>query len=63
MEKYLSAKQVAEILNVCLKTAYDVIEKMPHLQQPVRVSERIFKRYLDEHTVYPIQMKKGRKAG
>ena len=54
MERYLSAKQVADILGCSNKTAYNVIHKMPYLDQPLRVSERILKQYIEDHTVYPV---------
>ena len=58
MERYLSAKQVAEILNCSDKTAYNVIHEMPFLERPLRVSERILKQYIEDHTVYPVISKR-----
>lgn len=58
MEQYLCAKDVADALKCSSKTAYDVIHSMPCLKRPLRVSERIFKRWLEDHTVYPMPAKR-----
>ena len=53
IERYLTAKQVAEIMNCSEKTAYNLIYKMPYLEWPLRVSERVLKQYIEDNTVYP----------
>ena len=60
MEKYLSPAQVAEQLSVSKRKAYDIIYSGPHIQSPVRVSERVLRDWIDRNTVYPM---KRRKAG
>lgn len=61
MERMLSPEQVAEILSVKKSTAYTVIHQMPHMERPLRVSERALREYIESKMVYPIQMTKKRK--
>lgn len=58
MERMLSPEQVAEILSVKKSTAYTMIHQMPHMERPLRVSERALREYIESRTVYPIQMAK-----
>ena len=63
MERYLSAKKIADLLEISRRSAYDLIYKMPcYLDQPLRVPERIFKQYLEEHTIYQPERLKGRRT-
>lgn len=55
LDRYLSPAQVAEALSVSKRKAYDIIYQMPHLESPLRVSERIIKAWIEQRTVYPVQ--------
>lgn len=55
LDRYLSPAQVAEALSVSKRKAYDIIYQMPHLEWPLRVSERIIKAWIEQRTVYPVQ--------
>lgn len=55
IDRYLSPAQVAEALSVSKRKAYDIIYQMPHLEGPLRVSERIIKAWIEQRTVYPVQ--------
>ena len=55
LDRYLSPAQVAEALSVSKRKAYDIIYQMPHLDRPLRVSERIIKAWIEQRTVYPVQ--------
>lgn len=54
MERYYSPKQVAEILAISKSKAYEIIDQMPRLQSPLRVSERALRDWIERHTVYPL---------
>ena len=59
IERFLTVKQVAEIMHCSLKTAYNMIyTKMPYLQWPLRVSERALKQYIEDNTVYPARARR-----
>lgn len=62
MERLLSPEMVAEIMSISKRSAYTVMYKMPHLQQPLRVSERALKEYIESRTVYPIEVKRRKRA-
>lgn len=62
MERMLSPEQVAEILSVKKSTAYTVIHRMPHMESPLRVSERALREYIESRMVYPIQPKRRKRA-
>lgn len=54
MERYYSPKQVAELLAISKSKAYEIIDQMPRLQSPLRVSESALKDWVARHTVYPL---------
>ena len=54
MEKLLSPPQVAEIMSISTRSAYTIMHRMPHIPQPLRVSERALRDYIDRQTVYPM---------
>ena len=58
MDKFLDSNQVAEIISCSRRKAYEIIERLPHLPSPVRVSERELKRWIDENMVYPQQRRR-----
>jgi len=63
MERMLSPDQVAEILSISKSSAYTVIHRMPHMESPIRVTERALRDYIESKMVYPIQMvRKKRRA-
>lgn len=66
METFLTPKDVAEILRVSRRKAYDIMNGMPHLDSPLRVTERHLIAWVNERMVIPegrtthgIQMRKG----
>lgn len=62
MERLLSPEQVAEILSVKKSTAYTIIHRMPHMESPLRVTERALRDYIESKMVYPIQVRQRRRA-
>ena len=54
MERFYSPAQVAEQLNISRRRAYDIINALPHIQHPLRVSERALKDWIERNTVYPM---------
>ena len=61
MERLLSPDQVAEIMSISKRSAYTVMNRMPHMEQPLRVTERALREYIESRMVYPIQMKRTKK--
>lgn len=61
MERLLSPDQVAEIMSISKRSAYTVMYRMPHMEQPLRVTERALREYIESKMVYPIQMKQTKK--
>jgi hypothetical protein len=53
MEKYLSPAQVAEIMSISKRKAYEIMYQMPYIPGPLRVSERALRGWIEQHTVYP----------
>ena len=53
LDRHYSPAQVAELLSVSRRHAYDIIYKLPHLESPIRISERVLKTWIDQNTVYP----------
>ena len=49
----MSAADVAETLNVSLRTAYTYMGEMIHLERPLRVTEGNLKLWIAQHTVDP----------
>ena len=54
MERYYSPKQVAELLSISKSKADEIIDQMPRLQSPLRVSEAALKDGVARHTGYPL---------
>ena len=54
MERYLSPAKIAEHLDCSKRHAYDIIYQLPHLENPLRVSERVLARWIEQNTVYPV---------
>lgn len=61
MVKLLSADDVAAILKVSKRTAYNLMLDMPHLEKPRRVSEWALTDWLNSKTVEPKKRKKEKK--
>ena len=53
LDRHYSPAQVAELLSVSRRHAYDIIYQMPHLESPIRVSEKVLRAWIDQNTVYP----------
>ena len=62
MERLLSPEQVAEIMSISKRSAYTVMNRMPHMEQPLRVTERALKEYIESKMVYPIQVRRKKRA-
>lgn len=58
MERLLAPDQVAEIMSISKRSAYTIMNQIPHMQQPLRVTERALREYIESKMVYPIQMAK-----
>ncbi len=58
MERYLSPAQIAEIMSISKRQAYNIMYQMPYIPSPLRVSERVLKDWLERHTVYPVQQRR-----
>lgn len=58
----MSPDQVAEIMSVSKRSAYTVMNRMPHMQQPLRVTERALREYIESKMVYPMPIKRKRRA-
>ena len=61
MERLLSPEQVAEIMSISKRSAYTVMNRLPHMQQPLRVTERALREYIEQRTVYPMEYMKQRR--
>jgi hypothetical protein len=62
MEKMLSPEQVAEIMSVSKRSAYDHMHRMPYMESPLRVKERDLREYIESRMVYPMPIKKSKRA-
>lgn len=60
MVAMLTADDVAVALKVSRRSAYTVMRAMPHMERPLRVTERALAEWVDHRTVYPTEA--GRKA-
>ena len=58
MERFYSPAQVAEIMSISKRQAYNIMYQMPYIPSPLRVSERALKDWIERHTVYPVQRRK-----
>jgi hypothetical protein len=59
MDKMLSPKQIMELMSISKRKAYDIIYQMPHIEGPLRVSERALKAWIEQKTVYPAKRRAG----
>ena len=62
MEKMLSPEQVAEIMSVSKRSAYDHMHRMPYMDSPLRVRERDLKEYIESRMVYPMPERRRKRA-
>lgn len=62
MEKMLSPEQVAEIMSVSKRSAYDHMHRMPYMDSPLRVRERDLREYIESRMVYPVPAKRRKNA-
>ena len=54
----LTVEDIAEILQVGVRTAYKIMHQMPHLQRPMRCTEQALTAWIAENTVEPLGRKK-----
>lgn len=52
----LKAEDVARELNVSLRTAYNIMHEMFHVQRPLRVTEEALQTWIAENTAAPAGM-------
>lgn len=52
-DRLLKAAQVAEILQVGVRTAYTIMHDMEHVERPFRVRESALERWILEHSAGP----------
>jgi predicted DNA-binding transcriptional regulator AlpA len=53
MVKLLKPEEVAKILNVSRRTAYEYMRQMPHMEEPFRVAEEALEAWIRAKTVAP----------
>lgn len=53
MERMLTASDVAERLAVSKRSAYDIVHRLPHMEDPLRVERRVLESWIAERMVYP----------
>jgi len=58
----LSPEMVAEIMSVSKRKAYDIMNNIPHIARPLRVSERDLREYIRDQMIYPMPVKRKRRA-
>ena len=58
MERMLTPEDVAQVLSVSRRTAYDYMTQMPHLDRPRRVSEYSLHEWIMERTIDPTARKR-----
>ena len=58
----LSPEQVADVLSISKRSAYTKMAQMPHMECPLRVRERDLKEYIDSKMIYPVPVRKRRRA-
>ena len=55
MDRMLAVDDVARILAVCRRTAYEVMKRVPHMARPMRCTETALRAYIAENTVHPAE--------
>lgn len=58
----MSPDQVAQIMSVSKRSAYDHMHRMPYMENPLRVKERDLREYIDGKMIYPMPVKRKRRA-
>ena len=58
----LSPQEVADIMSVSKRSAYTIMYQMPHMEQPLRVSERALRDWINGKLVYPVLNTKRKRA-
>lgn len=53
IEKYLSPAEIAERLSISKRQAYNILYQVPHIERPLRASERAVKEWIEKHLIYP----------
>lgn len=49
-------------MSISKRSAYTVMNQIPHMAQPLRVTERALKDYIEGKMIYPMPVKKRRRA-
>lgn len=62
VDRLLSPEQVAEIMSVSKRSAYDHMHRMPYMDSPLRVRERDLKEYIESRMVYPMPERRRKRA-
>ena len=58
MERFLSPAQIADVLSISKRQAYNIIYQLPHIERPLRLSEKALREWVERSTVYP-KIKRG----
>lgn len=62
IDRLLSPEDVADIMSISKRSAYTVMHRIPHMDSPLRVTERALREYINERMVYPMPVKRKRRA-
>lgn len=49
-------------MSISKRSAYTVMHSIPHMESPLRVTERALKDYVESRMVYPMPVKRRRRA-
>lgn len=49
-------------MSISKRSAYTVMHRIPHMDSPLRVTERALREYIESKTVYPMPVKRRKRA-
>lgn len=49
-------------MSISKRSAYTVMHRIPHMDSPLRVTERALRDYINERMIYPMPVKRKRRA-
>ena len=62
IDRLLSPEDVADIMSISKRSAYTVMHRIPHMDSPLRATERALREYIESKTVYPMPLKRRKRA-
>lgn len=62
IDRLLSPEDVADIMSISKRSAYTVMHRIPHMDSPLRVTERALKDYIEGKMIYPMSIKRRKRA-